>query len=124
VAIQMLQDLHGVHAQVFAEAGDDNALNNCKAGKNILTDACKKFDDLNKVDKSGSLGTSRTGQVNHAGKHVMLKNTEQADLSAEKSDQLNEQASVFKKKSGDLRKEMACKNLKMTSLLGGTSYVS
>ena len=49
----------------------------------------------------------------------MLKNTEQAESLAEKSDQLNEQASVFKKRSTDLRKQMAWKDLKMTLLIGG-----
>jgi hypothetical protein len=53
----------------------------------------------------------------------MLKNTEKAETLAEKSDQLNEQASVFKKKSTDLRKQMAWKNLKMTLLLGGIIVV-
>lgn len=53
----------------------------------------------------------------------MLKNTEQADSLAEKSDQLNEQATVFKKKSSDLKKQMAWKNLKMTLLLGALIVV-
>lgn len=126
VAIQMLQEIYTEFMAKFsaeAKTGDDNALT--RKGKNILTDACKKFDDLNKVDKSKAvLGkveeVKSTMQGNIAD---MLKNTEQADSLAEKSDQLNEQASVFKKKSGDLRKQMACKNLKMTLLLGGIVVV-
>ena len=44
---------------------------------------------------------------------------EQAESLAEKSDQLNEQASVFKNNSKTLKKQMAWKNLKMTLILGG-----
>ena len=47
----------------------------------------------------------------------MLKNTEQAESLAERSNQLNEQATVFQKKSKDLRKQMRCKNIKMTIIL-------
>jgi Synaptobrevin len=55
-------------------------------------------------------------QENIAG---MLKNTEKAESLADKSNQLNEQASVFKKRSGDLKNQMRWKNLKMTLILGG-----
>ena len=48
---------------------------------------------------------------------AMLKNTEQAESLAERSNQLNEQANVFQKKSKDLRKQMRCKNIKMTIIL-------
>lgn len=80
---------------------------------------CKKYDDLSKVDKTSSL----IGKVDEVKVQMqdnisaMLKNTEQAESLAERSDQLNEQASVFKKKSTDLRKQMRCKNLKMTVIL-------
>jgi uncharacterized coiled-coil DUF342 family protein len=122
VAIQMLQEVYTEFMAKFSaetKTGEVNCLT--RKAKNILTDACKKFDDLSKVDKSKALlgkvdEVKSTMQGNIAD---MLKNTEQADSLAEKSDQLNEQASVFKKKSGDLRKQMQCKNLKMTLLLGG-----
>jgi uncharacterized coiled-coil DUF342 family protein len=122
VAIQMLQELYTDFMAKFAAdtktAGSD-ALS--RKGKKTLSEICDKFDDLAKVDKSAALlgkvdQVKSTMQGNIAD---MLKNTEQADSLAEKSDQLNEQASVFKKKSGDLRKQMAWKNLKMTLLLGG-----
>mmetsp|Transcript_10700 Transcript_10700/g.21643 ORF Transcript_10700/g.21643 Transcript_10700/m.21643 type:complete len:104 (+) Transcript_10700:957-1268(+) len=80
---------------------------------------CKKYDDLSKVDKASSI----IGKVDEVKVQMqdnisaMLKNTEQAESLAERSDQLNEQASVFKKKSTDLRKQMRCKNLKMTIIL-------
>jgi len=53
----------------------------------------------------------------------MLKNTEKADDMAAKSEQLNEQASVFKKRSTDLKKQMQWKNLKMTIILGAVILV-
>lgn len=126
VAIQMLQELYKDFMDKFGgdvKTAGDNALT--RKGKSILTDTCNKYDDLSKVDKSAALlgkvdEVKSTMQGNIAD---MLKNTEQAESLAEKSDQLNEQASVFKKKSGDLRKQMAWKNLKMTLLLGGVIVV-
>lgn len=91
-----------------------------KKAKNILKDICEKYDDLSKVDKAQSL----LGKVDQAKASMqsnianMLKNTEQAESLAEKSDQLNEQASVFKKRTTDLKKQMAWKNMKMTLILG------
>lgn len=100
-----------------AKTAAENALN--KKSKSIFKDVCEKYDDLSQVDKSSALlgkvdevKTSMQGNIAN-----MLKNTEKAENLAEKSDQLNEQASVFKKRSNDLRKHMAWKNLKMTLLL-------
>jgi hypothetical protein len=126
VAITMLQELY---TEFMNKCGDqvatarENALT--KKSKKVLTEACTKYDDLNQVDKAQSL----LGKVDVVKSQMqsnisdMLKNTEKAETLAEKSDQLNEQASVFKKKSTDLRKQMAWKNLKMTILLGGLVVV-
>lgn len=123
----MLQELYGEFMAQFENeaktATGEGVLN--KKAKPILTAACTKYDDVNKVDKAAAL----LGKVDEVKSSMqsniadMLKNTEQAESLAEKSDQLNEQASVFKKKSSDLRKQMACKNLKMTLLLGGVVIV-
>ena len=48
---------------------------------------------------------------------AMLVNSEQAEGLAAQSEQLNEQANVFKKKSTQLKKNMWWKNLKLTILL-------
>ena len=48
---------------------------------------------------------------------AMLRNNELGESLAERSNQLNEQATVFQKKSKDLRKQMRCKNIKMTIIL-------
>lgn len=122
VAIQMLQELYKDFMEQFgadATTAKEGAYN--KKASKLLSNVCGKYDDLNEVDKASSL----LGKVDEVKSSMqtniadMLKNTEQAESLAEKSDQLNEQASVFKKKSADLRKQMACKNLKMTLLLGG-----
>ena len=118
----MLQELYGDFMDAVggsAKTAKENSLQ--KKSKDAFKNACNKYDDLSKVDKTAGLlgkvdAVKSTMQDNIAG---MLKNTEKAESLAEKSDQLNEQASVFKKKSTDLRKQMAWKNLKMTLLLGG-----
>jgi len=120
VAIQGLIELYGKYSKEFglqAKSATTNSLT--KKSKPILQGMCKKYDDLSKVDKTSSL----IGKVDEVKVQMqdnisaMLKNTEQAESLAERSDQLNEQASVFKKKSTDLRKQMRCKNLKMTVIL-------
>lgn len=92
-----------------------------KKAKDSLKNLCMKYDDLSKVDKTSNV----LGKVEEVKSSMqsnianMLKNTEKAESLAEKSDQLNEQASVFKKRSTDLRKQMAWKDFKMTLILGG-----
>ena len=126
VAIAMLQELytdfsskHGAAAKTAAE----NSLS--KKAKAVLSEACKKYEDPSKVDKTAKV----LGQVDAVKGQMqsnianMLKNTEKAESLAEKSDQLNEQASVFKKRSTDLKKQMQWKNLKMTLILGGLILV-
>jgi len=118
----MLQELYGeFNSKYGSEAATAGTDAFTKKAKTLLKDTCAKYDDLTKVDKTAGL----LGKVDEAKSSMqsnianMLKNTEQADSLAEKSDQLNEQASVFKKRSTDLRKQMAWKDLKMTLLLGG-----
>ena len=126
IAIQMLQELYTEFmGKVGGEVaqGEENSLS--RKVKNIMADACKKYDDLDNVDKAASLVNKVDVVKTQMQSNIsdMLKNTEKAEDLAEKSDQLNEQASVFKKKSTDLRKQMAWKNLKMTLLLGGIVLV-
>lgn len=96
-----------------------------KKAKSILQDVCKKYEDPSSVDKTQKI----LGQVDAVKGQMqgniasMLKNTEKAEDMAAKSEQLNEQASVFKKRSTDLKKQMQWKNLKMTLILGGIILV-
>lgn len=121
VAIQMLQELYKeFHKQYASEASTASTDVFTKKAKGLLKDTCTKYDDLSKVDKTSSVlnkveEAKSSMQSNIAN---MLKNSEQAETLAVKSDQLNEQASVFKKRSTDLKKQMAWKDLKMTLILG------
>ena len=49
----------------------------------------------------------------------MLQNMEKTEAISDQANQLNEQASVFKKRGADLRRQMKCKNLKMTLIIVG-----
>lgn len=122
VAIQMLEELyqefHSAHGAAAGTATPDSLSKKCKT---LFKDTCSKYDDLSKVDKSSSVMSKVDEAKSSMQSNIanMLKNTEKADSLADKSDQLNEQASVFKKRSTDLRKQMAWKDMKMTLLLGG-----
>ena len=118
----MLIELYGEYSSEFALQAKSATTNSLtEKSKSTLQAKCKKFDDLSNVDKTSAI----IGKVDEVKVQMqdnisaMLKNTEQAESLAERSDQLNEQASVFKKKSTDLRKQMRCKNLKMTVILVG-----
>lgn len=126
VAIQFLEELASEFSKKFgseAKKAAENALN--KKSKTIMQAMCKKFEDPGNVDAA----TRVIGQVDKVKGQMqdnianMLKNTEAAESLAEKSDQLNEQASVFKKNSKVLKKQMAWKNLKMTLILGGVVVI-
>jgi len=90
-----------------------------RKAKPLLTKLCRKYSDVNQVDKAAAL----VGKVEEVKSHMqdniasMLQNIERTESISSQADQLNEQASVFKKKSNDLRKHMRCKNLKLTIIL-------
>jgi len=121
VAIQALEDLSTNFSAKFS-----SELKTCaegsltKKGKKILKEFCTKYENAD-VDKTVKL----LGKVDEVKSKMqdniasMLKNTEKTEDLVDKSDQLNEQAMVFKKKSTDLKKQMKWKNLKMTLILAG-----
>lgn len=117
----MLQELYSQFVEKYSsEAKTANTDVLTKKAKPMLKAICEKYDDLSKVDKAQSL----LGKVDQAKASMqsnianMLKNSEQAESLAAKSENLNEQASVFKKRTVDLKKQMAWKNMKMTLILG------
>jgi len=121
-----LQDIYSDFSPKFGDATKTAAENSLsKKAKSILQDVCKKYEDPSSVDKTQKI----LGQVDAVKGQMqdniasMLKNTEKAEDMAAKSEQLNEQASVFKKRSTDLKKQMQWKNLKMTLILGGVILV-
>lgn len=120
VAIQLLTELHEQFSSKFGSTiptAKKNSLT--RKSKSVITTVCKKYDDLTNVDKTqaliGKVGNVKGQMQTNISK--MLDNTEKASTMAEQSEQLSEQANVFKKKSTDLRKQMRCKNLKMTIIL-------
>jgi len=121
VSISMLSELYDKFTQQFGELVTTGAANSLsKKAKSMFVTACEKYDDLKQIDKTSALldkveTVKGTMQDNIA---VMLENTEKADVIAQQSNQLSEQASVFKKKSTNLRRQMRCKNMKMTIILG------
>lgn len=120
IAIQMLMELYEAFTNKFGlqfKSATPNSLT--KKSKPLLSDACKKYDDLNNVDKSANL-LAKVEEVKVSMQDniaAMLVNSEQAEGLAAQSEQLNEQANVFKKKSTQLKKSMWWKNLKMTIIL-------
>lgn len=121
IALGMLQDLYTNFSAKYGDAAKTAAENSLsKKSKTVLQDSCKKYADPSSVDKTQQI----LGQVDAVKGQMqdniasMLKNTEKAEDMAAKSEQLNEQASVFKKRSTDLKKQMQWKNLKMTIILG------
>mmetsp|Transcript_12076 Transcript_12076/g.17497 ORF Transcript_12076/g.17497 Transcript_12076/m.17497 type:complete len:254 (+) Transcript_12076:144-905(+) len=120
VAIQMIKELHQKFSDNFGIQVASATINSLsKKSKPIMSSTCKKYSDLSGVDKTTALiekvdEVKMSMQSNIAG---MLANTEQAEGIAQQSEQLNEQANVFKKKSTTLKKEMRCKNMKMTVIL-------
>jgi len=126
IAIQMLTELYNNFISAHGPAARTAAENSLtKKAKPVMQEACRKFEDLSKVDKTAKV----LGQVDAVKGQMqdnianMLKNTEKAESLAEKSSNLNEQASVFKKRSTDLKKQMRWKNLKMTLILGGVVII-
>lgn len=116
----MLTELYTPYSEQFglqAKSATNGALT--KKSKKLLTEYCKKYDDSSKVDKASALNSKVEVVKGQMQDNIaaMLKNTEQAETLAERSNQLNEQANVFQKKSKDLRKQMRCKNIKMTIIL-------
>lgn len=122
IAIQMLVELYSDYSTQFAsqiQTAEKNSLS--KKSKSILSSICKKYSNTQDVDKASAINTKIDEvkiqmQDNIAG---MLQNMDKTENIASQADQLNEQATVFKKKSTELKKHMKCKNLKMTLLLVG-----
>lgn len=118
----MLTETYGTFIKelgVKAKTAAPNSLH--KPAKPILTKMCQKYSDVAKVDKASALigkveGVKVQMQDNIAS---MLQNMEQTEAISDQASQLNEQASVFKKKSTDLKRQMKCKNMKMTLIIVG-----
>eukprot|EP00560_Eucampia_antarctica_P001161 CAMPEP_0197832274 /NCGR_PEP_ID=MMETSP1437-20131217/13998_1 /TAXON_ID=49252 ORGANISM="Eucampia antarctica, Strain CCMP1452" /NCGR_SAMPLE_ID=MMETSP1437 /ASSEMBLY_ACC=CAM_ASM_001096 /LENGTH=227 /DNA_ID=CAMNT_0043435561 /DNA_START=118 /DNA_END=801 /DNA_ORIENTATION=+ len=120
IAVQMLTELYGQYMDTLGlqvKSATTNSLS--KKSKTVLSTICTKYDDLSNVDKASSL-TAKVDEVKvHMQDNIstMLTNIDKAEHISDQANQLNEQANVFKKKSTDLKKQMRCKDMKMTIIL-------
>lgn len=120
VTTQMLTEVYAEYKQKFGEAAktaEEKSLT--RKSKSLLSKFCKKYAVPQGIDKASALAekvdsVKSTMQNNIAS---MLTNMERSESISNQADQLNEQASVFKKKGKELKKQMRCKNLKMTIIL-------
>lgn len=121
IAIQFLEELAGefktAHGSQAMKA-KENGLNT--KAKKVLTAMCNKYETAAKVDSALRVidavdGVKSQMQDNISG---MLKNQESAESLNAKSQELSEQANVFKTNSKQLKNTMRWKNLKMTLMLG------
>lgn len=121
VATQMLTELYTEYYKAHGSkvtSALPNSLN--KSSKPILKKMCVKYSDIQSVDKASAIigkveGVKVQMQDNIAS---MLNNMEKTESISDQANQLNDQASVFKKKSTDLKRQMKCKSLKMSLILG------
>ncbi len=92
-----------------------------KKAKPVFQAVCKKYEDPTGVDKTWMIreqvdaiqGKMHDNLIN------MLDNCDNAENMENKTEQMKEQAIVFKKRSTDLKNQMQWKSLKMTLILGG-----
>mmetsp|Transcript_9673 Transcript_9673/g.12188 ORF Transcript_9673/g.12188 Transcript_9673/m.12188 type:complete len:264 (+) Transcript_9673:123-914(+) len=120
VATQMLTELYAEYKQTFGEeakTAEEKTLT--RKSKSILSKFCKKYAVLQSVDKASMLVQKVDSVKSQMQDNIatMLSNMEKSESISSQAEQLNEQASVFKKKGKELKKQMRCKNLKMTIIL-------
>ena len=120
VVTQMLLEMYAeMPGDIKERAKTATANSLSRKSASFLTKLCQKYSDVGNVDKAAAL----VGKVEEVKSQMqdniasMLQNIERTESISNQADQLNEQASVFKKKSTDLRKHMRCKNLKLTIIL-------
>ena len=116
----MLTELYAEYKQNFGtESKRASEKSLTRKAQPLLSKYCQKYAKPQNVDKASSLlqkvDTVKSQMQGNIAS--MLSNMEKTEVIASQADQLNEQASVFKKKGNELKKQMKCKNLKMTIML-------
>jgi len=122
VATQMLTELYAEYIKALGSqtgGAPPNSLN--KPSKPILKKFCAKYSNIENVDKASAIigkveGVKVQMQDNIAS---MLNNMEKTEAISDQANQLNDQASVFKKKGKELSRQMKCKNMKMNLIIAG-----
>ena len=120
VAIQMLAEQHQQFKEKFGiqvqSATTDSITCNAKT---LFSTLCKRYEDPAKVDKASALleNVNLVKSKMQSNIATMLANQEKAEGIAELSEQLNEQAKVFKRLSTNLKNKMRWKDMKMTIII-------
>jgi len=125
IAITMLKELytqfqfHHGEAAVMAPKGGSSSKGAVKEATKLLRDFCDSYADPTNVDSSQKVLSQVENVKGRMQDNIanMLHNTENAEALAERSDQLNEQADIFRIKSTALKKDMWWKNIKTNILL-------
>jgi len=123
VGCEMIKEVHASFIEKFglpSLSANENGLNNRSCLK-ILKEACTKYEDSAKVDKVSQLmdkveqiqGQMQDNVAN------MIENTESAQSLKDKSDELNNQAALFKGDATKLQRTMKWRNIKTTLILVG-----
>lgn len=86
----------------------------------VLGSIAATFDDRTKVDKLSEVmhQVDSVKSVMHNNIQVVLSNTEKMETVEQKSNELNEQAKVFRNTGRKLRKAMWWKNVRLTLAIG------
>lgn len=86
----------------------------------ILSTIAGTYDDRTKVDKLSEVmnQVDSVKSVMHDNIQVVLSNTEKMEVVEQKTNDLNEQAKVFRNTGRKLRKAMWWKNVKLTIAIG------
>jgi len=120
VLIKMMTELYGEFSQKFGNKALSATANSMTGKtKSMIFHVCKKYADVKKVDAASEV----LGQVDAVKSSMasnisnMLRNVEKADKINAQTEELNEQASVFKKRGGDLKNKMWWADFKQTLIL-------
>mmetsp|Transcript_9099 Transcript_9099/g.11207 ORF Transcript_9099/g.11207 Transcript_9099/m.11207 type:complete len:247 (+) Transcript_9099:162-902(+) len=120
VAIQMLTELHEQFRTKFGSVVPKATANSLtRKSKSMMSSICKKYEDFSNVDKAQAL-IGKVDEVKgqmHTNVAKMLANSGRASDMAAQGDHLTEQASVFKKKSVEVKRQMGWKSMKMNIIL-------
>jgi len=106
-----------------AKVAKDRALE--KTCGPLLHKICQKYDNLNEIDKLASvtLKVDSVKLVMQDNVDLALQNCVKLESIEKAAEELQQQAGVFKKNAGELKKRMWWKNLKMKLILGGVFVV-
>merc|ERR1712232_254035 len=122
VAIQGLEEISNIFSSQFASkviVHDAKEGSLTKKGKKVLSTFCEKYDTPENADKIqqvlSKVDKMKSGMQDNL--HNMLKNTESANNLANKSNELHEQAKVFKERAKTVKKDMQWKNLKVAIII-------